>query len=216
MGVYSERRFMLKELTQYSAVIAAPTKFGGTALVMDFMGGTDYSQSTIGFAYGRALGEKAGLGMQFNYNLVHIAGYGNTGNIDIELGTILHLTDKLHAGCHIYNPIKIMQSKHSNQAMPSVYSFGVGYEASDQLLIQTIIDKEENRPIIVHVSLHYALAKQFFLRGGISTLEGFSFVGAGLIWKNLRTDVSASWHPRLGFSPSLLLVFSFEKGESIQ
>ena len=34
-----------------------------------------------------------------------IAGYGNSSAINFEIGTVFHLTDKLHAGVHAYNPV---------------------------------------------------------------------------------------------------------------
>lgn len=214
IGVLSERRFMLKELTRYCAAVATPTKLGGVALGMDFTGSKDFSQSKLGLAYGRSLGEKAGLGIQFNYARVHISGYGDAGSISVELGCLLHLTEKLHGGCHVYNPFGWGFGAHSEEKLPSVYTFGLGYEVSEQLLIHSIIEKEGGRKVNVNLALHYAMAEQFFLRGGISSGEGFSFAGAGLLWKNFRTDLCASWHPRLGFSPSLLLVFRFDKTAS--
>lgn len=212
-GIFSERRFMLKELTIYSAAIAKPMLSGGMAITADFTGNKDYSQTKIGLAYGRALGEKLALGIQFNYNRMHISGYGNAGSVDVEIGSILHLTEKLHAGWHVYNPFVTKAGHYSTERFPSVYTIGLGYEVTEQLLINTVVEKEENRPVKVNVAMHYALMKQFFLRGGIASAEGLSFIGAGISWKNFRTDAFASWHPRLGFSPSLLLVFTCKKEE---
>ena len=60
----------------------------------------------MGLAFGRSLGKKIDVGVQFNYYAVRIAGYGNASAISFDAGAILHLTDQLNAGLPISNRLE--------------------------------------------------------------------------------------------------------------
>ncbi|MGZ8542105.1 MAG: hypothetical protein ACXWV6_15750 [Chitinophagaceae bacterium] len=105
IGVYGERRFLLGELNNYTAAFGMPTRSGNFGLKAGYSGFSDYNETQLGLAYGRKLGNKIDIGAQFNYNGIRIAGYGSATAVSFEIGTILHLTEKLHAGIHVNNPV---------------------------------------------------------------------------------------------------------------
>jgi hypothetical protein len=104
-GVYAERRFMLNELTNYNAAIGLRTHSGNFALKAGYSGFSEYNETQIGLAYARKLGNKVDVGVQFNYNGIRVAGYGSASAISFEAGTIFHISEKLHTGFHINNPV---------------------------------------------------------------------------------------------------------------
>src|SRR4026207_440641 len=72
-GVYGERRFLLEELALYQLAVAVPTKSGNFGIKAGYYGFSDYNESQMGLAYGRKLGSKVDIGVQFNYNAVRIS-----------------------------------------------------------------------------------------------------------------------------------------------
>ena len=50
-----------------------------------------------------------------------------------------------------------------------------------------------------------------FVKAGFISESGTPYAGAGIGWKNLRLDISSSYHPQLGFSPGILLIMNFKK-----
>jgi len=66
-------------------------------------------------------------------------------------------------------------------------------------------------PVNVIGGFQYRFKKQFFARAGFISETSGGFAGVGLAWKDLRLDVSANYHPKLGFSPGLLLLANFKK-----
>ncbi len=210
-GIYSEKRYLLQELKELSAAMSFPCLQGGVGIAADYTGVSNYNQSHAGLAYGKSLGAKIDLGVQFNYNHISLAGYGGATAMNFEIGTIFHITDKIQSGCHIYNPVGGKFGKNSGEKLSSVFSLGLGYEASEKLYIGSEIIKEENQPVDFNVALHYAFEKQFFIRGGISSAVGNYYAGAGIFWKNIRLDMAADWHPKAGLTPSLVLIFILSK-----
>ncbi len=210
-GVYGERRFMLNELNQYSGIFALPTRSGTFALQADYFGFSGMNENQLGLAYGRSLSSRMDVGIKFNYHAIKVAGYGNASTVNFEAGTIFHLTEQLHAGFHIYNPFSSTFSKNNTEKLPAIFKTGLGYEASKKVFISAEVIKQEDEPVNVNVGLQYNLQEKVLLRTGISTANNNSFAGVGIYLGNVRLDVNASYHPQLGFTPGILLLYNFKK-----
>ena len=209
-GVYGEKRFLLDATNMYSAIAALPTSKGNFACQADYFGYKNYNESQLGIAYARGLGTKLDLGIKFNYYSFRIPGFQNASAVNFEIGAIAHLTEKLNAGIHFYNPVGGNLSKTDNEKLGSVYRIGIGYEASENFLISTEIVKQEDMPVNVNAGVQYNFAQQFFARTGIASENESPYAGAGISWNNLRLDISVSYHPQLGLSPGLMLIVNFK------
>ena len=214
-GIYGERRFLLKETSSYTLGAAFPTRMGNFGLQLNYSGFKNFNENKIGLAYARKLGKLVDVGVQFNYYGYRIPAYGNASSINFEIGAMMHLTDKLNAGIHVYNPVggKLGTSTSlstEEEKLASVYKAGLGYDASDHFFISAEIIKEEDKPVNVIAGLQYHFAKQFFARAGFISESTTAYAGAGVGWKNLRLDISSGYHPQLGFSPGILLLMNFK------
>ncbi len=209
-ALYGERRFLLSELNNYTAVIGMPTTSGNFGVKANYSGFTDYNETQLGLAYARKLGSKVDIGAQFNYNGIRIAGYGNASAISFELGTIMHLTERLHAGLHINNPVGGKFGKDQQEKFSSVYSIGIGYDASEKFLVSAEIEKEEDQPVNVNAGMQYKFLPQLLARVGVSSATSTAWLGIGLTLKSFRLDITAGYHPQLGITPGLLLLFNLK------
>jgi hypothetical protein len=216
IGIYGERRFMLSETSVYTLAGSLPTRLGNFGLMINYAGFKNFNENKIGLAYARKLGNVLDVGVQFNYYSYRIPSYGNVSTINFEIGAMMHVTDKINAGIHVYNPVggKLGTStplSTKDDKLASAYKMGIGYDASDKFFISSEIIKEEDKPVNVIAGLQYRFAKQFFARAGFISETTSAYAGAGVAWKNLRLDISSSYHPQLGFSPGILLIMNFKK-----
>jgi hypothetical protein len=208
-GIYGEQRFGVKELQTVSASLVFPVRSGGMGVQIRHLGNTRFSNTQFGLAYGRKLGSRVNLGVQFNYHFVRIAGYGNIGNITAEIGTIWQVSKKIQIGLHLNNPTGGIARKHQTEQLPAIYKMGIGYEVSDQFYLSIETIREENRPIIIKADMEYQFAGQFFTRMRIMTETGQFAVGAGYALKKCRLEFISSFHPQLRFTPAILILFPF-------
>jgi hypothetical protein len=215
-GVYGERRFLLNALNQYTAVAGFKTSSGNFGLQADYFGYSNYNESQLGIGYGRSLGSKVDVGVKFNYYNLRAASYGSASTFHFEAGAIMHLSDKLHAGFSVFNPVGGELNKETNEKIAAVYRGGFGYEASDRFFITAEIIKEENKNVGVNAAFQYVFIKQLFLRGGINTLNSQPFVGVGLKLGQMRVDFATNYHPQLGVSPAVMLLFNFNKNKEAE
>lgn len=206
-GAYAEQRYGLKALSWYMATAAIPMNRGGVGISMQYAGFGDFNESQVGLAYGKSLG-RVSLGIQCNYNMMHIAGYGNDAAIGFEVGSQWQISSSFMTGFHLVNPVGGSFLHHSGEKLAAVYEFGAGYEVSKQLFLSAALTKEENRPVNVQAGLQYVLVPdRLFVRTGITTATTSPYAGIGWQWKNYRADVCVRYHRQLGLSPGLLLLF---------
>jgi hypothetical protein len=211
IGIYGEKRFMLNELSNYQLALGIPVSSGNAGFKAGYYGSNMYNETEFGLAYARKLGSKADIGVQFNYYGIKIAGYGNASAVGLEVGAIFHLSDQLHTGIHIRNPVGAKFGKDNQEKIPSVYTIGLGYEASQKLLLTTEINKEETQPINVHAAIQYQLVETIRAKLGINTATGTAWMGVGFSFKTLRLDVMSSYHPQLGITPGISLVAQLKR-----
>lgn len=214
-GLLGDRRFMLRETAMYTAVIAMPTASGNFALKTRYFGYSAYNESELSVGYARKISSMVDIGMALNYYHIRINSYGSAGAINFELGSIFHITEQLHTGIQVYNPLQSKLGKNTGEKLASVYKAGLGYELSKSLLTTLEVIKQSNTVTNIHIGVQYKPLKQFFLRMGYITGSNQLYAGAGYQYKRLRVDVTAGFHQRLGFSPGLLLLYEHaqNKGE---
>jgi hypothetical protein len=212
-GVHGERRFLLNETSLYTAALAVPSTLGNFGVSVKYFGFKNFNESQVGLAYGRSLGKKVDIGIQFNYYGYRVPSYNSDNTVNFEIGAIMHLTDKLNAGVHVYSPVGGKFSK-TDEKLTSVYSFGLGYDASEHFFVSAEVMKEEGIPVNMNAGVQYRFSKQFFARAGIASATSTSYAGVGLAWNNLRLDITGSYHPQLGLSPGLLLIINMGKKET--
>jgi hypothetical protein len=206
-GFYGERRFMLADLGSYRLATAVPTPSGSFGLTANYFGSAPYNESSVGLAYGRSLG-KIDVGAQFNYYQFKIEGYGGASVVNLEAGIILHLSDQLQTGVHIYNPTRATIGKNEDERLPLIYSFGLGYDVSEKVFIGTDFEKVEDQPVNLNAGMQYAFENKLFARVGVATATSTFYFGAGFLWNGFRVDVTASLHPTLGITTGMLLLYN--------
>lgn len=209
-GIYGERRFMLSEQALYNLAFTLPTSSGNFGFKAGYYGFAQYNESNTALAYGRKFGEKIDVGVQFDCNFIKVAGYGNATAISFEAAAIIHLTDKLNFGIQVNNPVGGKYNKGENEKLPFIYTAGIGYEASDKFFISAEIQKEEDQPVNVNAGLQYKFMPQLLARAGIASATSSYWLGLGTIISELQIDAVASYHPQLGITPGLRLIYNFK------
>ncbi|MFZ4058474.1 MAG: hypothetical protein ACOYKE_10055, partial [Ferruginibacter sp.] len=110
------------------------------------------------------------------------------------------------AGVQVRNWGLKSSSKLASIVAPS-FDLGIGYDASEKFFIQTQLLKESNMPMQFAASVQYQFLPVFFIRGGMVTGSNSIFAGAAIFVRQLRIDITSHYHPQLGITPGIALVF---------
>ena len=205
-GVYTERRFLLNELSLYKIATVLPAKPGNFGVQLNYFGSGIFNESELGLAYARRMG-KVDAGIQFNYYRLHTQGYSKRSVVNFDVGLMYHINERFLTGIHIYNPVPGNQD-YKNQKLPFVYSAGFGYDASDKFFMGAVIMKTENMPVDIRFGMQYHPDEKLVARMGMSTGHSDFYFGAGYHLGRLRIDVTASVHQNLGITPGLMIIYT--------
>ncbi len=207
-GLFSERKFLLKEMSLYSGAIVLPAASGSFGGQGSYFGDAFSSETGLGLAYGRKLGNLVSVGVQFNYYSFKLAGYGSASSINAEGGVMIRLAEGLRMGAHVYNPTGSAIGKSGEERLPAIYSMGVGYDVSEKFFVGAEVEKMEDQPVNVQVGLQYYFDEKLCAGAGMASAGSTYYFGLGVLVKNIQLHAVASVHPQLGFTPGLQLLFN--------
>jgi len=212
VGVYLERSYMLSELNRYTISGNAPTRLGAFAIQLNYFGYTSYHEMEPSLGFAKKLGE-VDLGIKLNYRMISIPIYGSKSSIIPEIGSVWHITGKLHSGLRIYNPLSYFASNGTEARFSYSYSSGIGYEISPIVFLGISINKEEDKEVEVNTAIQYQYAKMFFAAMGISSTNAHAHFNFGYQYHCLRINVNSAWDARLGMSAGLMLIYCLSAKE---
>lgn len=206
-ALYGEKRFLLRELSVYHLSIAQPAGPGAFGLYLFYSGDADYNTSKTGFAYGRNLSERLAAGVQFNYWTQHIRSYGTTAQVTVEGALLVHLSEVLHVGIQVSNPVGVVLNKAAEK-LPGIYTIGAGYQPSPNVAITTEFIKIKKMPVAVQAAVEYHFTASIWCKAGLNSNTTAFFIAAGFQLKDFSIEVAGAVHPQLGLSPGLLLAYN--------
>lgn len=201
IGVFTERRFLLKEMSGYALALGVPmsASSGVLGLALWQHGYALYREQSLGLAYAMPLGKRLKAGVQLDYRRTQMPGYGTTA-ITGGLGLTGRLTDQCRIGLQIFNP-------SGSGSPPSVYVVGLGYEPSPHFLLEAEWKKESAMPLCSRVSVMYRPVMKFWMMGGFITNPAGQFAGVGYSIGDMKINVCGSYHTWLGITPSMMVVW---------
>lgn len=211
-SIYSEIKYLNKATALNAFVFAMPTKQGVFALSVNRFGYNQYNESKYGLAYAKNFGDKFSLGAQFDYLNTYVGdNNGSKSGITMEIGFQAKVTNALTIAAHLYNPTRTKLATYNNERVPTIFKFGVQYTFSQNVLAVAEIEKDIYNKPQVKMGVEYKIIKSVFLRGGVSSNPVKSSFGVGAFYKNIKFDLSSSFHQQLGYSPALNINYVFKK-----
>lgn len=196
-------RYSIKNLYQSAGALAIPAGSGGAAISVVHLGYTGYSTTRAGIAYGKKLSRWAAIGLQFDYFMTSISGYGKAAAPGFEIGLVLHPSDKLLAGFQVANPFATRQA----QRPAACYSTQMSFRASPVFSVAAALVKLENNPTDISVQMFYMPGRILFVNAGYSGLHDAFSLGLGLQWRQYALRVYTAMEQPAGFSSGLQLLF---------
>lgn len=211
-GVYYENRFLLKEISVKGGAVVLPIKAGSFGLCITNFGYSQYNENKFSLSFAKSFGEKFSAAIAMDYLTTKIAeGYGSKGVLAAEAGFIAKPIKGLSIGAHVFNPTRSKISEYDDERLPTIIRLGADYNFSDKVTLAVEAQKDIKYKAEFKAGIEYKAVKELYLRIGISTNPALSSFGFGLNLKNLKIDLSASYHQTLGISPQLGLSYTFAK-----
>lgn len=211
-GIYSENRFLLKELSLRSGVVAIPLKAGTIGLSLSNFGYSLYKENKYSLAFAKAFSRNFSAGMAIDYLHTRIAEEnGNFSAVVGEIGIQAKPYKNMVVGAHLYNPTRSKAARNSQEHLPTILRFGLGYSLSSQVFLTVETEKDLAEKAIFKAGIEYQPLNHFYLRIGTGSEPVLTTFGFGLHLNNFQLDVSANYHQTLGITPQLGLSYLVNK-----
>ncbi len=210
-GLFSERKYMLSELSVGKIFFSAATSKGNIGVAAKYGGSFDYTESSLSFYYAKRISKNLTAGLGFNYLNNKSQSEKIHQSFGSSIGINFILSAQLQAGISFQNPERICTSNKSSSPLDYRYEFGIGYDATNDFYMHIHTSKKEDSPLEITGGLQYRPSKKFFCNAGLLSVSKSMYLGAGLIFKKTMVGISIKNHPQLGASPVLSVSSNIKK-----
>lgn len=206
-GISMERKFMLNALYSYAGVAILPAASGHFGFRWSYGGLDAFRQSGAALAYARALGKTIQAGVQFRYSSISVKGYGGAQTIGYVVAANACIGTQMRVGLLIGNFGTGKFNRFPGEKLPVIVSAGFAHDFSGNFVMAMNICKEEDSTPRLSAGFQYRLAETVLVKCAFSTSGSQASFGAGIRMDWFRVDVSTAYHPQLGISPGIGVLF---------
>ena len=207
-GINIQNQYLIKNLNTGVLAIAIPIDKGTASLNFSTYGYQLYRQIKFGLSYGLALGPSFSMGVGMVYRSIQLGeGLGNEFALYPDIGLNYKPNEKLNIGIQFQNLTLSKKVKQLNELWPVAGRLGLVYHINEKVLIGVQGNVYADRPFEINSGLEYRLGKLFSFRFGFASQPTRASMGIGFLLQNFQIDLSSSYQPNLGFTPSINLIF---------
>ena len=204
-----DRRFNLDELSTVS--VSGAKSFNGNVFGLNVsrFGFSAYNEQKVGLVYARKLSSKLAIGGALNYLAFNVNNFGNAARFTFELGVQSQLNDKLTLGAFLFGPEVV--SLTESQDIPTRFSVGVAYQASQKAKVMIDVEKIVNRNPDLRIGVLYDINEVFSINSGVSIAQ--SSIHFGPVFKvgeKLVITGAYSFNNNLGHTTALSVSYVFD------
>jgi hypothetical protein len=206
-GVIAEKKYLLSELNQL--IFFASKNYGKNAvtIIQDYNGFSESYCMQTSFGFTKYISDNTSLGLRFNYLLRHIKGNFNGKSIGGEISLKQKLTKDLQTGLILINPQSIFSKKNSQlSGNEYCYKWGLLYDVSKQFYVFLDFIKTEREQLGIIGGCKYNFIKGVDAMYSFSVHEMNNRLSIGFNLNKMKIKLMSSFHPQLGYSPSLILL----------
>ncbi len=220
-STYFERRYNMSEL-QYLA-LATVYPFNDQHFIgasFSAFGWEYYKTNIIGINYSYHLLRIIHLGIRLNYANTVIPNYGNWNSLLVDIGGNATISKKVNMGFKVINA---NQAEILGDKLPSEIAIGLQYQPSKKVKVLTEWKKSHLFPVSFNLGLEYQPTEYLFFWTGSAISSNrlpapnnyfvTSAFGIGFFWQNIKLDLAAQWHDRLGITPAISLGYQLKRKE---
>jgi hypothetical protein len=205
IGVFSERKFNLKELSNHLIVSGFTTgkmKFG---IIIQQSGTSTFNQQFFGFCLSKKIAEKTSLAIQSSMLKNNISKFANQRYISAQVGLVTHLSKDIKLGFTASNFMSFNKQTTTENAYYLNIRTGLSYEISKQFSMYLNCTKTSHMPTIFSGIMLYKVHKKIALKLGFGSIANTTNVEIFYSGKKLNWALILSFHPSLGITPGTLI-----------
>ncbi|MEW6621428.1 MAG: UPF0164 family protein [bacterium] len=186
--------FDLPDLKQNLIYFAQSFPKGGRGFSYhQFIASTNYREELLIVGLGTFVHRNLCLGINFKQMYLKIGGYGQEGDIGIDVGGLYEVSPKIKMGLAIFN---------LNQPLIDVeksYNLGLSINPKENLTIAVDLEKTNRFDLEIRLGQEFWLTNNFCFRAGMKrNPQTQPTLGIGILINLIQLDYGCIFHPALG------------------
>lgn len=211
-GILAEKKYLMNELNQMVFFITKSYGNNGVTVIQDYNGFPESYCLQTSFGFAKHISDFTSLGVRFNYFFRHIEGILNTKSIGGEISIKQKISNDLQTGLIVINPQRYFSKKNNLlKGDESCYKWGLLYDVSKQFYLFIDLIKPEKEQIGIVSGCSYNLNKRVDAMFSFSVQEMTNRFCIGLNLNQMKIKLMSSFHPQLGYSPSIMLLSNMNR-----
>ena len=199
-----EQTFLLNEARLFSAIAVHSFEKMMTGILVSHSGFEGYSQSSVTLLLGRQLGNVQ-LASEFSFYHSMTAGYGKAGSMNAGLSCRMQLSPSFTTGIRLRNMGGLLF--RNEKLIAPVIMAGAGYDASEAVHFGCVWMQDGGGSPVITTGLLYRFHPSLVLTFGTTFFPCQPYGGFQFQRSDWKLHFKTSFHPLLGWSPSLGIAF---------
>ena len=208
VGFYGVRNYGFAELTDMSAIVSIPAKFGVTSVGFHRYGDNLFNETRVRLGYKNSW-RLLHFGIVGNYSTISFGGdYGSGGALGLDAGIAAEVTNNLWIGAKSIN-INRPSYQGIRENLPRETAIGFSYKLNELALFAIDMVKDVNFAVAYRGGIEIKVIQNLKGRVGITTKPLTYSLGFGYGIKKWDVNFAVQQHELLGISPGLDFMIYF-------
>ena len=203
-AVEMEATYLVEEARLFSAMVVQPFDHSAIALLVVHNGSHEFTRSTVSLLLNRDLGNVQ-LGGEFLFHHSRITGYSTAAKMDAGIFFRIEMSPVFNAGFRLRNLTRLFV--HNEEGYSPVIQAGAGYDISEAIQLGCEWLQDPGQAAVVTTGLLYRFHKSLVMIAGITWTPCQPYGGFQLNYHHWKLLLKTSFHPELGWSPSIGISF---------
>lgn len=207
----TENRYLMKEFMRERIDVMTNYRGNLFAFQASHFGYQHYGELVLGVGYGKLLGHKFALAMQFFYWFNHASHYASVHSLSFNISASYQINSQIQCGFLVTNPARLRYGLVDKEAppLPLMFSVDVNYKLNKHFFSFLQLEKGIVSPLKVRLGGYYHFSKPVALGFGFTVPNPELYLGVRLVWTHFQMEIRSLYHCKLGLSSSLSLYIPF-------
>ncbi len=202
IGVYSERKFNLIEMSNHLIVSGFSLGKIKMGLMLQQAGTSKFNQISLGMCLSKKIGDNTSLAIQSKLLRSDISKQHNQKYISAEVGLVTNLSKYVKLGFTAENYMSFNKQTNLDNAYVLNISTGVFYEVSKQFSMNINCFKSSNESPYFSGNMNYQAHKRIVLKLGFTSNTNALNADISYSGKKMNLSLNMTFHPILGITPA--------------
>jgi hypothetical protein len=210
ISVGSHQPYRIKELSRHAIVSAYQSEYYTISGNVAYFGYSQYNviDAGLGVSVKTSATSYSGVSLLWLKENVPSSLSANRQRFSFSVAFRQNISKRLSFSALIFDPLRTTNNLQYSNNIPSPFGLGLQYIPHPSLLLVSDLGWEYNHTFNFKIGSEWKIASSVCIRAGYKSKRSEMFTGLGFECKNFQCDFALGFHPTLGTTPSISILYN--------